>query len=106
VVKKNYKVVWQDEAKSSLRRIYIFIKKQESKEQATKVRSMLKKEGDNLGFMPHKYNKDPHLEKYHRDIRFKAIWSYKLVYEITKERIIILEVIHTSRNPENLKLVR
>lgn len=45
MVKKNYKVVWQDEAKSSLRRIYIFIKKQESKEQAIKVRSKLKKEG-------------------------------------------------------------
>ncbi len=55
--------------------------------------------------MPHKYTKDPFLEKYSRNIRFKAIWSYKLVYEITEENIIILDVIHTSRNPENMKLV-
>ena len=106
MVKKNYKVFWQDEAKSSLRRIYNFVKKQESKEQAEKVTTKLKKEGDNLGFIPHKYAKDPHLEQRHRDIRFKVIWSYKLVYEITKESVIILEVIHASRNPENLKLVR
>lgn len=105
MVKKHYKVVWQDEAKSSLRKIYNFIKKRESKEQATRVRSKLKEEGDSLDFMPHKYIRDPFLEKYHRDIRFKAIWSYKLVYEITEENIIILDVIHTSRNPENMKLV-
>jgi len=104
VVKKHYKVVWQNEAQSSLRKIYSYIKKQESEHQAARVRSEIKKEGDSLGFMPHKYTKDPFLEKYRRNIRFKAIWSYKLVYEITEEYIIILDVIHTSRNPENLKL--
>jgi plasmid stabilization system protein ParE len=105
VVKKQYKVVWQDEAKYSLRMIYNYIKKRESLQQAAKVRSEIKKEGDSLGFMPHKYTMDPFLENSHRDIRFKAIWSYKLVYEITEENIIILDVIHTSRNPENMKLV-
>jgi len=105
VVKRNYKVVWQVEARSSLRKIYCYIKKQESPQQAAKVRSEIKKEGDNLGFMPHKYTMDPFLEKYRRNIRFKAIWSYKLVYEITEEHIIILDVIHTSRNPKNMKLV-
>ena len=105
MVKRNYKVVWQVEARSSLRKIYSYIKKRESQEQAAKVRSEIKKEGDSLGFMPHKYTMDPFLEKYRRNIRFKAIWSYKLVYEITEEHIIILDVIHTSRNPENMKLV-
>ena len=106
MVKKHYKVIWHNEAKASLRRIYIYIMKRESPQQAVKVRTEIKKEGDNLGFMPHKYTMDPFLEKYRRDIRFKAIWSYKLVYEITEEYIIILDVIHTSRNPEKMKVVR
>ncbi len=105
MVKKHYKVVWQDEAKSSLLKIYCYIKKRESQEQAARIRSEIKKEGDNLGFMPHKYTRDPFLEQHRRNIRFKAIWNYKLVYEISEEHIIILEVIHTSRNPENMKLV-
>ncbi|HEC42486.1 MAG TPA: type II toxin-antitoxin system RelE/ParE family toxin [Bacteroides sp.] len=105
MVKKHYKVVWQDEARASLRKIYNYIKKRESKEQATRVRSEIKKQGDSLGFMPRKYTRDPFLEKYRRDIRFKAIWSYKLVYEVTEEAVVILDVIHTSRNPENMKLV-
>ena len=79
MVKKHYKVVWQDEAKASLRRIYNYIKKLESPQQAAQVRSEIKKEGDSLGSMPHKFTKDPFLEKYQRNIRFKAIWSYKLV---------------------------
>ncbi|MFO7933853.1 MAG: type II toxin-antitoxin system RelE/ParE family toxin [Bacteroidales bacterium] len=106
MVKRHYKVVWQDAAKSSLRKIFNYIKKRESLEQATRVKSEIKKEGDSLGFMPHKYTEDQFLEKYGRDIRFKAIWSYKLIYEIMEEHIIILDVIHTSRNPDNMKLVR
>ena len=70
MVKKHYKVVWQDEAKASLRKVYNYIKKQESREQATQVRSEIKKQGDSLGFMPHKYTRDPFLEKYRRDIHF------------------------------------
>ncbi len=38
MVKKNYKVIWEDDAKASLRRIYNYIKKKESVDQAIKVR--------------------------------------------------------------------
>jgi len=51
VVKKHYKVVWQDEAKASLHKVYNFIKKQESKERAIRVISEIKKQGDSLGFI-------------------------------------------------------
>lgn len=103
MVKKHYKVVWQDEAIASLRSIYKYVKKQESLEQAKKVRSRLKEEGDSLGFIPHKYTREPILESSRRDIRFKAIWSYKLIYEVTKEHVVILDIIHTSRDPQLLK---
>ena len=106
MVKRHYKVIWDDVAKASLRRIYSYIKKRESQEQAARVRSEIKKEGDSLGFMPHKYARDPFMEEDPGDIHYRVIWSYKLVYEIAEEHIIILDVIHTSRNPENMKLVR
>ena len=106
MVKKHYKVVWQDEAKATLRSIYTRIKKQESLEQAKRVRSRLKEEGDSLGFIPHKYVKEPLLESSRRDIRFKAVWSYKLVYEVTKEHVVILDIIHTSRDPELFKSIK
>lgn len=106
MVKKHYKVVWDDEAKASLRRVYNYIKKRESPQQATKVRTEISELAKSLGFMPRKYTRDPFMEKDRRDIRFKAIWSYKLVYEVTEDAVVILDVIHTSRNPDNMKLVR
>jgi plasmid stabilization system protein ParE len=103
MVKKHYKVIWDDEAKSSLRSIYNYIKKRESVEQAKKVRVEIIDLAKSLGFMPHKYSEDPFLKNEPGDNRFKAIWSYKLVYEVTNEQIIILDIFHTSRDPKKLK---
>ncbi len=106
MVKRHYKVVWEDAAKASLRRACNYIKKRESQEQAAKVRTEIRELAKSLGFMPHKYTRDPFMEKETGDIRYKVIWSYRLVYEVTEEYVIILDVIHTSRNPENMKLVK
>ena len=44
-----------------------------------------------------------HLEDEPGNYRYKVIWSYKIIYEITKEAIYILDVFHTSRDPSNIK---
>ena len=56
--------------------------------------------------MPHKYVEDPFLKDEPGDIRFKVIWNYKIVYEITQDRVIILDIFHTSRDPSNLKQIK
>jgi len=105
VVKRHYKVIWNKQARTSLRKIYNYIKKRESEQQAAKVRDEIRELAKSLGFMPHKYARDPLTEKETGDIRYKVIWSYKLVYEVNEEAVAILDVVHTSRNPENMKLV-
>lgn len=102
MVKKDFKVIWDDEAKASLRRIYNYIKNRESIEQAKKVLDEIRDLGKSLGFMPSKFSKEEYLRDEGGDIRFKSIWSYKLVYEITEEYVVILDVFHTSRDPINL----
>jgi plasmid stabilization system protein ParE len=102
MVKKNFKVVWDDEAKASLRRIYNYMKNRESIEQAKKVRNEIMDLVKSLGFMPTKFTKEEYLKDEGGDIRFKSIWSYKLVYEITEEYVVLLDVFHTSRDPVNL----
>ncbi len=106
MVKKNYKVIWEDDAKVSLHRIYNYIKKKESIDQAVKVRNEIRDLAKDLGFIPHKYVEDPYLKDEPGDIRFKAIWSYKIVYEITSDTVIILDIFHTSRDPGNLKQIK
>ena len=53
--------------------------------------------------MPSKFSKEEYLRDEGGDIRFKSIWSYKIVYETTEEYVVILDVFHTSRDPINLK---
>lgn len=105
-MKKHYKVIWDDEAKASLRSIYNYIKKKESVEQAKRVRDEIIELTKGLGFMPHKYVADPFLNDEPGDNRFKVIWSYKIVYEVTKLEVIILDVFHTSRDPQRLKQIK
>lgn len=106
MVKKHYKIIWDDEAKASLRSVYNYIKKRESIEQAKKVRNEIRELVKSLSFIPHKYSKDPVLKDEPGDNRFKVIWSYKIVYEVTEETIVILNIFHTSRDPENLKRLK
>lgn len=103
MVKRNYKVRWDDAAKASLRRIYNYIKNKESVDQAILVRNEIRDLAKSLGFMPRKYVADPFFKDESCDIRFKAIWSYKIVYEITADTVIILDVFHTSRDPGHQK---
>jgi plasmid stabilization system protein ParE len=102
MVKKNFKVVWDDEAKASLRLIYNYIKNKESIDQAKKVVREITDLGKSLGYMPTKFSKEELLSDEGGDIRFKAIWSYKIVYEITEDFVVILDIFHTSRDPNNL----
>jgi plasmid stabilization system protein ParE len=106
MVKHHYRVIWDDEAKLSLRKIYIYIKKRESVEQAIKVRDAINDLAKSLGFLPHKFSKDPYLEGEPGDNRFKAIWSYKIVYEVTEKEVIILDVFHASRDPQDLREIK
>lgn len=106
MVKRNYKVIWEDQAKASLFSIYTYIKKRESAAQARKVSNEIRDLVKSLGFMPHKYVEDPFLKDEPGDIRFKVIWNYKIVYEITQDRVIILDIFHTSRDPSNLKQIK
>lgn len=91
-----------DEAKASLKWIYDYIKKLESINQAKKVLNEIKDLGKSLGFMPLKFSKEEYLREEGGDIRFKTIWSYKIVYEITEEYVVILDDFHKSRDPINL----
>jgi len=67
------------------------------------VRDTIKKLAKSLGFMPHKFSKDPFLQDEPGEHRYKVIWSYKVVYEITGKEVIILDVFHTSRDPQLLQ---
>lgn len=102
MVKKKVKIVWDDEAKRSLRSIYNYIKNRESAYLAKKVRDEIAAQVKELLSFPEKFEKEPFLKDKPGNYRYKVIWNYKIIYEVTTEAIYILDVFHTSRNPSSI----
>jgi plasmid stabilization system protein ParE len=103
MVKKRMKIIWDDEAKKSLRNIYNYIKGRESIDVAKRVRNEISSQAKSLNDFPEKFEREHHLEDELGNYRHKVIWSYKIIYEVTTEAIYILDIFHTSRDPSNVK---
>ena len=82
--------------------IYNYTKKRESVDRARKVINEIAASAKNLNAFPEKFVEDPYLKDQPGNHRFKVTWSYKIIYEITPESIMILDVFHTSRDPGNI----
>ncbi len=101
VGKTDLKIVWSKTAKEELKSIFLFIKK-DSVEQAKKVKARLLSEIRNLNVFPEKFEKDPLLIDLDGNFRSRAIWSYKIIYEVTSDKIIILKIFHTSLDSQKI----
>lgn len=103
MVKNKIKVIWDDEAKRSLRSIYDYLKSKESIQVAKKVRDEITAQAKELVIFPEKFEKEPVLKDEPGNYRYKVVCSYKIIYEVTTEAIYILDIFHTSRNPSHPK---
>jgi toxin ParE1/3/4 len=55
-----------------------------------------------LNDFPEKYPTDPFIQKNKGNFRYVSKWNYKIVYEITKKEIIIIDIFHTAQSPEKI----
>ncbi len=103
MVNKKMEIIWDDEAKKSLRNIYYYIKDNQSIEVAKKVRDRIVSQAKTLNNFPEKFEKEHNLEDEVGNFRSMIIWSYKIIYEVTEKAIYILDIFHTSRAPSTIK---
>jgi plasmid stabilization system protein ParE len=97
------KIIWDNEAKRSLRSIYDYLKHKESIRVARKVRDEIVNQTKSLNQFPEKFVQEPLLKNERGNFRYKVIWSYKIIYEITSSSILVIDIFHTSRNPTELR---
>lgn len=94
------KIVWQKKASNDLILIYKFIEK-ESSQNALFVFNSICDLVTSLELFPYKFPKE---RSFNSDtIRCAIIWSFKIVYAIEEDTIIILRVFNTKQNPKKLK---
>lgn len=99
-MKNNLNVFWDIEATKHLREIYKYIK-MSSPEGAKKVRDEIFDVIKKLPANPEMFPVDDLKENNDGNYRVFYIYSYRIVYKIAPDSILILRVRHTSREPES-----
>lgn len=99
MVKKKRKIIWDTEAAEHLKEIYEYIGT-DSVSAARKVKAEILDTIKNLTDHPEMFVSDDLKEKNDGSYRVFYIYSYRIVYKITDEYILILRIRHTSREPE------
>lgn len=93
-------VVWSEQAMNSLAAIYDYVHGKSPKDAANLLVKLLEL-GDSLSNDDVLYSIDPIINK--ENYRHISLWSYKLIYEIAHNKVIILEVFDGRQNPEKLE---
>ena len=102
MVKKKLPVRWSPKAEQRLNGIYEHIAP-DSVIAAKFVKKSLIQLGATLGHFPEKYSKEEYLDKVPGNFRSVSKWRYKLIYEVTKEYVNIINVFNTDQHPSKIK---
>ncbi len=101
VKKKNLLILWDRKAKEHIDEIYEYIAK-DSTDAAIYVKKKLVELAHSLNDFPEKYSKEEYLADEPEDYRSVSKWSYKIIFEITDEYLIIADIFHTGQHPSKI----
>lgn len=105
MVARKLPIRWDKMAKGNLDDIYEKIA-EEPENAARHVKKEIVKLAHSLNDFPEKYSKEEYLIDEPENYRSVAKWSYKIIFEVTDECIIIADVFHTSQQPMKIKQVK
>ena len=93
-------IVWQKQASKDLVAIFKHIES-ESPQNALMVFGSIIEQVGKLKLFPYKFPKEHSIIT--GDVRFAVIWSFKIVYAIEVNTILVLRIFNTKQNPKKLK---
>jgi toxin ParE1/3/4 len=105
VKEKKLPIRWDNKAKENLDGIYDFIA-EDSISAARYVKKSLVELARSLNDFPEKYSREEYLANEPENYRSVSKWSYKIIYEVTDECLIIADVFHTSQHPSKIRKVK
>ncbi len=96
------KIKWSLHAKRSLDLISATIEMDSPSNAKFVKRTLILLVGSLIDF-PLKFPIDPFIPQSKGIFRFVSKWNYKIVYEITLNGIIVIDIFHTAQNPGKLE---
>ncbi|WP_421890032.1 type II toxin-antitoxin system RelE/ParE family toxin [Marinoscillum sp.] len=97
------KVIWTKRAFGQLERNIKYIKEEQGISYAEVVLNKILFSTAQLQGTPKMGKVEPLLEHKKSEYRFLIVWSYKIIYRVATDRVVISRIFHTSRNPKKLK---
>ena len=97
------KVIWTKKTLNQLERAIKYI---EVEQGATYAEIVLKKTLEKTRLLeqnPKIGQVEPLLTHKRSEYRYVIVWSYKIIYRIEKDKVVISRIFHTSRNPNKLR---
>ena len=101
VENKKRSIRWNEEAYADLEKLYDYIKK-DSPQNAKHVAATLVQLTRSLETLSERYPKEELLAELDGNFRSVVKWSYKIIYEVTDEVVIILKIFNTHQSPTRL----
>jgi plasmid stabilization system protein ParE len=96
-------VIWTKKASGQFERAVKYIYKEQGFYYADIVREKILQTTALLEGQPQMWTIEPLLSHKKFDYRFLLVWSYKIIYRTTEDKVMISRVFHTSRSPKKLK---
>ena len=108
MAKKNrYKLKWSEQSVQTLEYIYSWNCENISSERADKILKSLRTQANRISKSPFLYAKCHEISFPNTDIRKTLVGNtYWIVYHIEDTRIVILDIIHGSQNPDTFSKIR
>jgi len=103
VTRKKLPIRWDRLAKESLDNIYEYIQ-QDSIQNARKIKKELIKLAGSLNDFPEKFSREKFLEEEPENFRSVSKWSYKIIYEVTDNEVIIADIFDTHQHPSKITI--
>jgi toxin ParE1/3/4 len=97
------KIIWTKRAFGQLERAIKYIKEEQGVGYAEPVLHKILSHTKLLESNPRLGTVEPLLEHKKTEYRFLIVWSYKIIYRVATDKVVISRVFHMSRNPKKLK---
>ena len=102
---KEYPVIFSPLAEQNLEEITTYLSKRASSEIAKRVVHKLVDLALGLKYSPARFGKELWMSRLDGDFRSCTKWSYKVIYEITDDSVVVHGFFHTSQDPGKMALL-
>jgi plasmid stabilization system protein ParE len=95
-------IIWTKLATDQLERALIYIKEEQGKVYANIVFNKIIDSVVQLETHPKSGQIEPSLKHKKSEYRYLVVWSYKIIYRVGLQKVVISRVFHTSQNPSKI----